>query len=200
MATKSVTLHNNLGDDLYPVSSAGVIITSSGNTVQSELNQLQEAKKYLGYYATPEALSTAHPTGENGQYANIGTTDSIWIWDSDTNTWKDSGNIASDVLSVNGLTGNVVLTGSNINATATNGSTTITKSIDSQLTDLYTNDASILSQANNYTDTQISAVRGGSILTMKQLEDNITSKIQTSTTIPSNINVGDYVFLVQEEE
>lgn len=200
MATKSVTLRDNLGDYLYPVSTAGVIITSSGNTVQSELNQLQEAKKYLGYYATPEALSTAYPTGENGQYANVGTTDSIWIWDSDTNTWKDSGNIASDVLSVNGLTGNVVITGSNINATATNGSTTITKSIDSQLTDLYTNDASILSQANNYTDTQISAVRGGSILTMKQLEDNITSKIQTSTTIPSNINVGDYVFLVQEEE
>lgn len=45
----------------------------------------------LGWYATPQALQAAHPTGQNGQWAIIGTTDTIWTWDSDTNAWVDSG-------------------------------------------------------------------------------------------------------------
>ena len=45
----------------------------------------------LGWYATPQALRSAHPTGQNGQWAIIGTTDTIWTWDSDTNAWVDSG-------------------------------------------------------------------------------------------------------------
>ena len=43
-----------------------------------------------GWYATPEALKSAVPVGENGWWAVVGTTDTIWTWDSDTNTWKDS--------------------------------------------------------------------------------------------------------------
>lgn len=43
-----------------------------------------------GWYATPEALKAAVPAGENGWWAVVGTTDTIWTWDSDTNTWKDS--------------------------------------------------------------------------------------------------------------
>ena len=182
MATKSVTLHNDSGDNLYPVSSASIIYASNGNSVQSELNQLQEAKKYLGYYATPEALSTAHPTGENGQYANVGSTDSIWVWDSDTSTWKDSGNIASDVLSVNGLTGNVVLTGNNINATATVGTASILKSVDAHLTDLYANDTSILNQAKNYTNNRLN------------------NKLTTASSFSENSEIGDYLFKPIEEE
>lgn len=45
----------------------------------------------LGWYATPQALRSAHPTGQNGQWAIIGTTDTIWTWDSDTSAWVDSG-------------------------------------------------------------------------------------------------------------
>lgn len=43
-----------------------------------------------GWYATPEALKTAVPVGENGWWAVVGTTDTIWTWDSDTGVWKDS--------------------------------------------------------------------------------------------------------------
>ncbi len=43
-----------------------------------------------GWYATPEALKTAVPVGENGWWAVVGATDTIWTWDSDTGTWKDS--------------------------------------------------------------------------------------------------------------
>ena len=45
----------------------------------------------LGWYATPQALRSAHPTGQNGQWAIVGSTDTIWTWDSDTNAWVDSG-------------------------------------------------------------------------------------------------------------
>lgn len=45
----------------------------------------------LGWYATPQDLQAAHPTGQNGQWAIIGTTDTIWTWDSDTSAWVDSG-------------------------------------------------------------------------------------------------------------
>ena len=49
------------------------------------------AQGQLGWYATPQALRSAHPTGQNGQWAIIGTTDTIWTWDGDTNAWVDSG-------------------------------------------------------------------------------------------------------------
>ena len=45
----------------------------------------------LGWYATPQDLQAAHPTGQNGQWAIIGTTDTIWTWDSDTNAWVNTG-------------------------------------------------------------------------------------------------------------
>lgn len=62
---------------------------------------LQGTKKYFeqvrtitigaqGWYATPEVLKTAVPVGENGWWAVVGTTDTIWTWDSDTGAWKDS--------------------------------------------------------------------------------------------------------------
>lgn len=44
-----------------------------------------------GWYATPEALQSAVPIGENGWFAFVGTTDTIWTWDSDTSAWVDTG-------------------------------------------------------------------------------------------------------------
>ena len=49
------------------------------------------AQGQLGWYATPQALQAAHPTGQAGQWAIIGSTDTIWTWDSDTNAWVDTG-------------------------------------------------------------------------------------------------------------
>lgn len=45
----------------------------------------------LGWFETEQALQAAHPTGENGQWAIIGSTDTIWTWDSDTSAWVNSG-------------------------------------------------------------------------------------------------------------
>lgn len=45
----------------------------------------------LGWYATHAALEEAHPTAEDGDWAIVGSTDTVWVWDSDTTAWKDSG-------------------------------------------------------------------------------------------------------------
>ena len=84
--------------------SASASKTSETNSKTSEKNSadyLQATKEYFeqvrtiaigaqGWYATPEALKTAVPVGENGWWAVVGTTDTIWTWDGDTNSWKDS--------------------------------------------------------------------------------------------------------------
>lgn len=52
------------------------------------------ASGQLGWYETEQALQAAHPTGENGQWAIIGSTDTIWTWDSDTSAWVNTGSTA----------------------------------------------------------------------------------------------------------
>lgn len=75
-------------------------VAAKASETESAKN-LQGTKKYFeqvrtitigaqGWYATPEALKTAVPVGENGWWAVVGTTDTIWTWDSDTGAWKDS--------------------------------------------------------------------------------------------------------------
>lgn len=62
----------------------------------------------LGWYATQAALEEAHPTAEAGDWAIVGATDTVWIWDTDNSAWVDSDQ-KGQVTSVNGQTGVVVL-------------------------------------------------------------------------------------------
>lgn len=62
----------------------------------------------LGYYATQAALEEAHPTAEAGDWAIVGATDTVWIWDTDTSAWVDSVQ-KGQVTSVNGQTGAVTV-------------------------------------------------------------------------------------------
>lgn len=85
-------------------SSASAAKTSESNAKTSETESaknLQGTKEYFeqvrtitigaqGWYATPEALKTAVPVGENGWWAVVGTTDTIWTWDGDTGAWVDT--------------------------------------------------------------------------------------------------------------
>lgn len=84
--------------------SAAAAKTSEINSKRSESQSatyLQGTKEYFeqvrtitigaqGWYSTPEALKAAVPVGENGWWAVVGTTDTIWTWDNDTKSWKDS--------------------------------------------------------------------------------------------------------------
>ena len=69
----------------------------------------------LGYFATQAALVEAYPTAEAGDWAIVGATDTVWIWDTDTSAWKDSDQ-KGQVTSVNGQTGAAVLNASDVGA------------------------------------------------------------------------------------
>lgn len=68
-----------------------------------------------GWYATPTALREAIPTGEDGDYAFVGSTDTLWLWDSDTTDWVDTDQ-KGQVESVNGQTGAVQIKSINGNS------------------------------------------------------------------------------------
>lgn len=64
----------------------------------------------LGYYATESALTTAHPTATDGDWAIVGTTDTVWVWDSDTNAWVDTGNAGIELPDQTGNAGKFLKT------------------------------------------------------------------------------------------
>lgn len=70
------------------------VVTAESATIYNILQDISDLKTKAahdkGYYANPSALEEAVPTGVDGDYAIIGTTDTIWTWDSDTQAWVDS--------------------------------------------------------------------------------------------------------------
>lgn len=77
----------------WAVGGTGTREGENTNNAQYWAEQAQSvAQGQLGWFETEQALQAAHPTGENGQWAIIGSTDTIWTWDSDTNAWVNSGN------------------------------------------------------------------------------------------------------------
>lgn len=75
-------------------------------------------KHNLGYYATQAALEEAHPTAEAGDWAIVGATDTVWIWDDDNSEWVDSDQ-KGQVTSVDGQTGAVVVINDNATTSLT---------------------------------------------------------------------------------
>lgn len=51
----------------------------------------QVSQGAVGWYPNYEALYAAHEVGYDGNWAIVGETDTIWVWDSDTGTWRDTG-------------------------------------------------------------------------------------------------------------
>lgn len=72
-------------------------------------------KHNLGWFSTLSELQTAYPTAEAGDWAIVGTTDTVWIWDTDNSEWVDSDQ-KGQVTSVNNKTGAVTLTASDVGA------------------------------------------------------------------------------------
>lgn len=73
----------------------------------------------LGFFATVSELQTAYPTGNAGDYALVGETDTFWVWDTQTSAWIDSDR-KGQVTSVNNQTGAVTLTASDVGALPSN--------------------------------------------------------------------------------
>jgi hypothetical protein len=144
---KSTTLRTRQGEKLYPKTTASVTFMDDGVSVEAEIQELKNKSQYYkGYFIDDSALIAQYPNdvsdeesaSRTGWYAIIGETDTIWIWDVQGKQWLNSGSTAdAPVDSVNGMSGDVTLTGSNINATATVGVSSVTKPISSHLTDIY---------------------------------------------------------------
>lgn len=64
---------------------------------------------FKGYFVSLDKLKEAYPTGQLGDYAIVGGTDTVWLWDDENNTWLNSTE-QGIVISVNGRTGEVILT------------------------------------------------------------------------------------------
>ena len=45
----------------------------------------------LGWYADEEQLESLYPAGQNGQWAIVGATNTIWVWDGEGEVWVDTG-------------------------------------------------------------------------------------------------------------
>jgi len=67
----------------------GTTITGTGTPADPLIAVTTTNNK--GWFATSVALLAAFPTGENGWWAIVGTTDTVWTWDADTTTWLDTG-------------------------------------------------------------------------------------------------------------
>ena len=55
-------------------------------------------QNFVGWVATPEQLRAMYPNASDGWYAIVGTTDSIWVWDSDTNDWKNATSMDGQIM------------------------------------------------------------------------------------------------------
>lgn len=70
------------------------VVTPSSQALYSILQDISDLKTKAahdkGYYADPTSLKESVPTGADGDYAIVGTTDTIWLWDTDTQSWVDS--------------------------------------------------------------------------------------------------------------
>lgn len=100
-STETSTVTNP--DDVYTRDSDGnlaVRVVGSGGSGGDQHN--------LGYFATHAALEEAYPTAEAGDWAIVGATDTVWIWDTDNSEWVDSDQ-KGQVTSVNNQTGAVTI-------------------------------------------------------------------------------------------
>ena len=101
-ASDVAALLNGYTDSALASKEAATASQTAAKASETEsAKNLQGTKKYFeqvrtitigaqGWYATPEALKTAVPVGENGWWAVVGTTDTIWTWDGDTGAWVDT--------------------------------------------------------------------------------------------------------------
>lgn len=98
---------------------------SGGGTTTDEHNK--------GWFTEPSALPA---TGENGDYAIVGTTDTVWVWDSDSNSWVDTG-ATNTVKTVNGIGpddhGEITLSAKDVNTYTTTELDTRITSLNSKI-------------------------------------------------------------------
>lgn len=153
-----------------------------------------------GYFVDQAALEAAYPVGQAGWYAVVGSTDTIWIWDTDTNAWVDSGfSTMGTVTSVSVATANG-LAGSVANPTTTpviTLRTTVSGILQGDGTSIsasnlqVSGDYSILLRANDPVD--VTLPESGTLATLSDL-----SGLVPYVGAVDNLNLGDYQLIATQ--
>ncbi|MCQ2272548.1 MAG: hypothetical protein MJZ72_07165 [Bacteroidales bacterium] len=134
----------------------------------SQLKSFVQDPHNKGYYATVDALKAAYPTATAGDFAIVGETDTIWVWndESDKSGWVNT-DTHGEVTSVNGQTGAVTV--------PTPGNLTC-------------GDQAAESMAGNITLAKVAKTGSYNDLTDKPA----IQKIVVAASEPSSMNVGDF--------
>lgn len=107
-----------------------------------------------GWYADITALQTAYPTATNGSWAILGSTDTVWVWDSGTSAWVNT-DTKGQVASVNGKSGVVVLDKTDIGLANVDNTSDVNKPVSTAQASAIALKAD---QATTYTKTETDAV------------------------------------------
>lgn len=83
---------------------------------------------FKGYFTTEATLKGMYQTAQVGDYAIVGETDTVWLWDDATNTWLNSTE-QGIVISVNGRTGEVILTKTDVGLSNVDNTSDVNKPI-----------------------------------------------------------------------
>lgn len=83
---------------------------------------------FKGYFISLDKLKEAYPTGQLGDYAIVGGTDTVWLWDDENNTWLNSTE-QGIVISVNGRTGEVILTKTDVGLSNVDNTSDVNKPV-----------------------------------------------------------------------
>lgn len=87
---KAEELYNSLGQSLGIAT-----LDADGKLTASQLPLIVTNDK--GWFATEAALIAAHTPGQNGWFATVGETDTVWVWDADTTAWVNTGSQGATV-------------------------------------------------------------------------------------------------------
>lgn len=83
---------------------------------------------FKGYFTSEAKLKESYPTGQVGDYAIVGATDTVWTWDDTTSKWLNTTE-QGIVISVNGRTGEVVLTKTDVGLSNVDNTSDVNKPI-----------------------------------------------------------------------
>lgn len=82
------TLLSNTMDDII---NGTTYVKTENNFTDAYKNKLDNlTDNYKGSYANDTALKTAYPTGNDGDYATVQSTGTIWIWSVGLSDWADT--------------------------------------------------------------------------------------------------------------
>lgn len=83
---------------------------------------------FKGYFTSEVKLKESYPTGQVGDYAIVGATDTVWAWDDAASKWLNTTE-QGIVISVNGRTGEVVLTKTDVGLSNVDNTSDVNKPI-----------------------------------------------------------------------